>query len=189
MSITVLLASSYMMWKKTKDFPLGAKGVRLLLLVRGFGGFFGVSAMYYSLLYLPLADATVITFLSPVIACAACAILLKEEFSRMEQLAAFISLLGVVLIARPTAIFSYFQQAAAATGTTQLPATSVNNSTEDGTALLYREATSQQKVLAVAVAMVGVLGGATVITTLRWISNRAHVCICYIPSILSYQVL
>jgi drug/metabolite transporter (DMT)-like permease len=181
MSITVILASSYMMVKKTKDFPFGAKGVRLLLFARGFGGFFGVFGMYYSLLYLPLADATVITFLSPVIACAACAILLKEEFSRMEQLAAFISLFGVVLIARPTAIFSYFQQPATGTGVTQSPATSMNNTTEDAPASLYREATSQQKVLAVAVGMVGVLGGATVITTLRWISNRAHVCLVPVP--------
>jgi drug/metabolite transporter (DMT)-like permease len=170
-----------MMVKKTRDFPLGAKGVRLLLLVRGFGGFVGVFGVYFSLLYLPLADATVITFLSPVIGCAVCAALLKEEFSRMEQLAAFISLLGVVLIARPTAIFSYFQQAAAATDKTQQPASSANNITDDATASLYREATSQQKVLAVAVAMVGVLGGATVITTLRWISNRAHVRIASLP--------
>jgi drug/metabolite transporter (DMT)-like permease len=173
MGITVILASSYMAWKGTRDFPLGARGVRLLLLMRAMGGFVGVYGMYYSLLYLPLADATVITFLSPVIACAVCAVLLKEEFSRIEQLAASVSLLGVVLIARPTALFSYFQQS----GTGTQPPMSAKNSTQGTTDALYDEATSEQKVLAVTVAMVGVFGGATVITALRWISNRAHVCI------------
>jgi drug/metabolite transporter (DMT)-like permease len=172
MGITLILASSYMAWKGTRDFPLGARGVRLLLLMRAMGGFVGVYGMYYSLLYLPLADATVITFLSPVIACAVCAVLLKEEFSRAEQLAAFVSLLGVVLIARPTAMFSYFQQTE--TGT-QPPATTAKNGTEDATDALYDQATPEQKFLAVTFAMVGVFGGATVITTLRWISNRAHV--------------
>jgi drug/metabolite transporter (DMT)-like permease len=148
------------------------------------GGFVGVYGMYYSLLYLPLADATVITFLSPVIACAVCAVLLKEQFSRVEQLAAFTSLLGVVLIARPTAMFSYFQQAAP--DTTTRPSTApVANVTEGATAALYGEATSQEKVLAVAIAMVGVLGGATVITTLRWISNRAHVRLKFLVSYLT----
>lgn len=162
-----------MAWKGTRDFPLGPRGVRLLLLMRAMGGFVGVYGMYYSLLYLPLADAIVITFLSPVIACAVCAVLLKEEFSRIEQLAAFVSLLGVVLIARPTAMFSYFQQS----GTGTQPPTSAKNGTEGATDALYDEATSEQKVLAVIVAMVGVFGGAAVITSLRWISNRAHVCI------------
>jgi drug/metabolite transporter (DMT)-like permease len=58
-----------------------------------------------SLMYLPLADATVITFLAPVIACWACSLILKEPFTKMEQIAAMISLFGVVLIARPASLF------------------------------------------------------------------------------------
>lgn len=42
MGITVVLASLWMWWKKTPDFPLGKKEVRGLLAARGFGGFFGV---------------------------------------------------------------------------------------------------------------------------------------------------
>lgn len=63
MGITVVLAMGYMWYKRTPHFPFGMPEVRWLLVARGFGGFFGVSGMYYSLLYLPLADATVITFL------------------------------------------------------------------------------------------------------------------------------
>src|ERR1700761_6454534 len=108
MGITVILASTYMAVQKIRDFPLGAKEVRPLLVARGVGGFFGVFGMYYSLMYLPLADATVITFLAPCISCWACSYLLKEPFTRMEQIGALISLFGVVLIARPTSLFAAF---------------------------------------------------------------------------------
>ena len=175
MGITVIIASTYMWSKRTEDFPLGAKGVRFLLMARGVGGFFGVFGMYYSILYLPLADATVITFLSPVIACAACAYLLKEPFTCMERVAAFLSLMGVVLIARPTAIFSYFQSTATqpASGTSEFvpPLNSTNEASDAGS---YTNVTPAQQAMAVGIAMVGVLGGAVVITTLRWIGKRAH---------------
>jgi hypothetical protein len=46
MGITVVLASVYMWWKKTPDFPFGAREVRPLLVARGIGGFFGVFGMY-----------------------------------------------------------------------------------------------------------------------------------------------
>jgi drug/metabolite transporter (DMT)-like permease len=174
MGITVILASTYMAVQKIRDFPLGAKEVRSLLIARGFGGFFGVFGMYYSLMYLPLADATVITFLSPVIACAVCAYILKEPFSRMEQVAAFLSLIGVVLIARPTAIFSYFQSSDVQPDTTVFPETVGNVTIASSASAMERNVTSHQKVIAVGVALVGVLGGATVITTLRWIGKRAH---------------
>jgi len=45
MGITVLLASAYMWYTKTPHFPLGMPGVRLLLVARGMGGFFGVIGM------------------------------------------------------------------------------------------------------------------------------------------------
>ena len=64
--------------------------------------------MYYSLVYLDLADATVITFLSPGLACWACSILINEPFTRIEQIAGLISLVGVTLIARPVTLFAAF---------------------------------------------------------------------------------
>jgi drug/metabolite transporter (DMT)-like permease len=114
-----------------------------------------------SLMYLPLADATVITFLSPVIACGVCAYILKEPFTRTEQIAASLSLIGVVMIARPTALFSYFQH----TSTTQgvdVSSSGLSNGTisDPSTTVIDGKAvTSQQKVMAVGVALVGVLGG------------------------------
>jgi len=45
MSITIVLACSYMWYTKTPHFPLGMPEVRLLLVARGMGGFFGVIGM------------------------------------------------------------------------------------------------------------------------------------------------
>jgi drug/metabolite transporter (DMT)-like permease len=105
MGITFFLASLYMWYRKTPHFPFGLPEVRWLLIARGLGGFAGVFGMYYSLLALPLADATVITFLSPSLACWACSILIKEPFPRAEQIGAVVSIAGVIFIAQPASLF------------------------------------------------------------------------------------
>lgn len=46
MSMTTVLSVAYMAYTKTPDFPFGAKGIRLLLVARGTGGFFGVFGLY-----------------------------------------------------------------------------------------------------------------------------------------------
>ncbi|KIW05156.1 uncharacterized protein PV09_03707 [Verruconis gallopava] len=177
MSITVVLASLYMYYKKIPDFPLGKKEVRPLLVARGLGGFFGVFGMYYSLLYLPLADATVITFLAPSIACWACSYILKEPFTRMEQIAAYVSLFGVVLIARPTSLFSGRpSETLPASGDSDMAALT-NGTATPNPSLDYTHVTAEQRAKGVAIAMLGVLGAASAYTTLRWIGKRAHALI------------
>lgn len=49
--------------------------------------FFGLFGVYFSLRYLSLSDATVLTFLSPIFTGIASAIFLKEPFSRKELMA------------------------------------------------------------------------------------------------------
>ncbi|KAF8966159.1 EamA-like transporter family-domain-containing protein [Flammula alnicola] len=105
MGITYMCSITYMLWMGVPDPILGPKGVRLLLVFRGFIGFFGLFGIYYSLQYLSLSDATVLTFLAPMCTAIAGSLLLGENFTRKEALAGFISLVGVVLIARPTALF------------------------------------------------------------------------------------
>lgn len=176
MSITLVLGSLYMWAKKVPGFPFGHKGVRLLLLARGIGGFFGVFSMYFAIVYLPIADVTVMGFLAPPFACAACAYLLKEPFTRMEQIAAFMSMIGVVLIARPDAVFTYFQTTTApplATVSVDM-APPLNTTTHVSDASSYVDVTREQQLIAVAVVMIGVVGGSVVITTLRWVGKRAH---------------
>ncbi|KAF2101083.1 hypothetical protein NA57DRAFT_24049, partial [Rhizodiscina lignyota] len=181
MGLTVILATWYMWWKKTPDFPMGQKGITLLLILRGIGGFFGVFGMYYSLLYLPLADATVITFLAPSLACWACYYILKEPFTRMEQIAALVSLFGVVLIARPTSFFSFGDGSApSASGTGDVTETPVSFNVTDPAAVEHvpsfdlDSVTPAERAAGVGVALLGVIGTAIAFTTIRWIGKRAH---------------
>lgn len=133
-----------------------------------------------SLLYLPLADATVITFLAPSLACWACSYLINEPFTRMEQIAAYISLFGVVLIARPVSLFASLSQngdqVPPASGDSDVEFVPSNGTAVDGHkfASAYENVTPAQRAMAVGIAMLGVVGAAGAYTTIRWIGKRAH---------------
>ena len=58
--------------------PLGPPGSRVLLWVRAAAGFGFMSGYYYAIQHLPLSDAVVITYTSPVITAVAAALLLGE---------------------------------------------------------------------------------------------------------------
>lgn len=163
---TCVACSAYMWWAGTPGFPLGPKGVRGLLGLRGISGFFGIFGMWMSMMYLPLADATVITFLAPGVAGFLCYFLLREPFTRAEQLATLVALFGVVLIAQPASLFSRTDggdqgSADASKGDTTLPG-------------IDHEATPEERLAAVGMALVGVCGAAGAFTTLRTIGKRAH---------------
>ena len=64
----------------------------------------GLTQSSDSLSYLDISDATVITFLVPCVTGYLCHILIHEPFTRKEQIASFVALIGVVLIARPAAL-------------------------------------------------------------------------------------
>jgi drug/metabolite transporter (DMT)-like permease len=174
MGITCVLATAYMWYKQTPHFPLGAPEVRGLLLVRGFAGFFGVFGMYFSLLYLPLADATVITFLAPGLACWVCAHLLCEPFTVAERLGTFVSLIGVIFIARPTSLFTFsHERGPPPPDAGGLPDLFLGIMSGGG-AGDYDSVTPAQRLSAVLVALVGVTGTVITFTCIRWIGTRAH---------------
>ncbi|KAF6224140.1 hypothetical protein HO133_010714 [Letharia lupina] len=168
---TLVLSGIYQWWAKLS--PFGSREVRGLLIARGVGGFFGVYGMYYSLQYLPLSDATVITFLAPIVACWACSYLLHEPFGGNEQVAGIVSFLGVVLIARPTSLLPHRSDVppVASGAGDGLPSTNVTMPAD-----LWgpNHVTSAQRLSAVGVALIGVLGAASAYTTIRCIGKRAH---------------
>ncbi|KAH0357157.1 hypothetical protein KCU81_g798, partial [Aureobasidium melanogenum] len=172
MSITVVLSSLYMYYTKTPHFPLGHREVRWLLVARGLGGFWGVFGMYYSLIYLPLADATVITFLAPSLTCWVCSILLKEPFTKIDKIGSLVSLVGVVFIARPTSLFFSSSEAPPASGGTEVIGSNSTVTTPD--ASNYDNVTPAERLAAVGIALVGVGGSVIAYTTIRWIGKRAH---------------
>ncbi|KAI9039489.1 DMT family transporter [Aspergillus affinis] len=146
MSITVLASYLYM-WYAKVPHPFGTRSELGLLLLRAAGGFWGVYGLYYSVQYLPLSEATVLTFLAPILSCYACSLYMPNEtFTRKQQLAALVSLVGVVLIARP---FSH--------------ATSDRDSVD-----------KMHRSLAIAMALVGVLGASCAYSAIRMIGQRCH---------------
>ncbi|OOQ84022.1 DUF6 domain protein [Penicillium brasilianum] len=171
MSITAVASYLYMWYAKTPA-PFGTRPVRKLLLLRATFGFLGVYALYYSVRYLPLSEATVITFLAPILTCYACSLLIPgETFSRRQQLAAIVSLVGVVLIARP-----FSNRDGAGTGD-NAGTTAEDESPDDADAFHH--------VLATVVAFLGVLGASGAYTTIRMIGRRAHplVSVTYFSSV------
>ncbi len=76
-----------------------------LLLLRGLAGFLALLCMFYALPRLPLADATVLHFTNPVFTGLLAAIVLGESLSRRDVGGTLLSLVGVVLVARPSFLF------------------------------------------------------------------------------------
>jgi drug/metabolite transporter (DMT)-like permease len=110
----------------------------------------------------------VITFLAPSVASYGCYLFLREPFSKSAQYASLISLLGVVLIARPTSFLTQPDP------TPSLPSNTTITTEAASYDASFPVPTSAQRLSAVAVAMVGVLGGAGALTAIRWIGNQAH---------------
>lgn len=94
----------------------------------------------------------------------------------MEQIAAYVSLFGVVLIARPAALFSALSQHSdepvppANSDADFVPSLNITSGSHGRSDTI----TPSQRAAAVGVAMLGVLGAAGAYTTMRWIGKRAH---------------
>jgi len=65
-------------------------------------GWLGVTLMFASVIYIPLADATAISFLNPVFAMMLAIPLLGERVGRVRWSAAAIALTGALILLRPT---------------------------------------------------------------------------------------
>lgn len=83
--------------------PWGKRPVVLAL--RGLFGFLALSCLYYGLVVLPLADATLLQYTNPVWTALLAAWLLHERVGRRELVLIVSSLVGVALIARPGFLF------------------------------------------------------------------------------------
>jgi drug/metabolite transporter (DMT)-like permease len=79
------------------------EGVRIAL--RSVLGFIALSCYFYSLIELPLADATVVYFTNPVLTAVAAAAILGEGMGWREAGLVVLSLLGVAVVARPSFLF------------------------------------------------------------------------------------
>lgn len=76
-----------------------------ILVLRGVLGFSALTCFYYAVVHLPLADATVIHFVNPVITAFIAAAWLREHMGLREGLLVGASLGGVFVVARPAFLF------------------------------------------------------------------------------------
>ncbi|MEM0977488.1 MAG: DMT family transporter [Pseudomonadota bacterium] len=82
---------------KFRNVPWG------LHIARSLFGWLGASCMFGAAIFMPLGEATAISFLNPLVAMVLAAVFLKENLNLSKYLAAFFGVLGAVLILRPGA--------------------------------------------------------------------------------------
>lgn len=153
MIITFAGCFCYLKYIKKETEIFGPKEIRWLLVLRGVVGFVGVFSMYYSLMYLSVSDAVVITFLVPSVTGFLAWVILRERWTLVEALGGLVSLLGVLLIARPSSIFGE------------------SSSSKDHS---IETSNPEERLLATSVALCGVLGASGVYIVIRFIGKRVH---------------
>jgi drug/metabolite transporter (DMT)-like permease len=99
----VSLVLSYWLVKRARISPWGRR--KWILILRGVFGFAAMSCFYYALTQLPIAEATVLHFTSPLWTALIAALFLREELSRWVLGPIVVSLVGVVLVTRPALVF------------------------------------------------------------------------------------
>ncbi|KAH8419152.1 hypothetical protein KR222_006823 [Zaprionus bogoriensis] len=101
--------------------PVFPEGKRVILLLRCFMGTTGLMLSFYAFRHMPLADASVIIFSTPVFVAIFARVFLKEPCTLFNVVTINMTLLGVVLITRPPLVFgdaAPTSSAAAAAGAT-----------------------------------------------------------------------
>lgn len=83
----------------------GLRGERISLLGRCVFGFICFSLSYYALSFISLSDSSAIAFSAPVFVSIFACVLLKEPCGFFQVTTIGITILGVILISRPTVIF------------------------------------------------------------------------------------
>ncbi|KAK6071410.1 integral membrane protein DUF6 [Seiridium cupressi] len=172
MTSTIVFCFAYMWYQHVPSAPWGPREVRPLLILRACAGFVGLYGMWCSIMFLPLAEATVIGFLAPNVAGYLCRIFLKEPFTKREQLASYLALAGVALITRPTSLFS---SEATTTDSDADVAAAMNATVTDAIhkGMDYIP-TATERLSGIGMGLLGVVGSALTITVLRTIGPRAH---------------
>src|SRR5688572_5667916 len=99
--ITLML--SYALVRRAKLDPWGNR--KGMLLFRGLLGAAALTCFYFSIVHLPLAEATVIQYTNPVFAALLAAALIRERLGVRELAGVAASMAGVALIARPAFLF------------------------------------------------------------------------------------
>jgi drug/metabolite transporter (DMT)-like permease len=99
----VLVSLKISPWGQVKFFPsfhlkFAKRQHRLYFLARGVAGFVSLSCFYYSLIHLPLNEATVLSFTSPIFTAIWGVVILKEKWEKIDIFGAILRLQFVVFL-------------------------------------------------------------------------------------------
>jgi drug/metabolite transporter (DMT)-like permease len=97
-SIIVWVITAIMI--KQHHLPLWGRNKKTLVL-RGFTGFWGLSAFYFTLTQIPIADSTTIQYTSPLFTAFLAGFILKERTTALQWGFFLLAFTGIVLIVRP----------------------------------------------------------------------------------------
>jgi drug/metabolite transporter (DMT)-like permease len=100
----VTLALSWALVRRAKLALWGNR--KGMLLLRGLLGCAALTCFYFSIVHLPLAEATVIQYTNPVFAALLAAVLIRERLGVREIIGVIASMAGVLMIARPSFLFA-----------------------------------------------------------------------------------
>ncbi len=99
--VTFVLSAT---WVLHRGIPPGGNNKKLLIL-RGVFGTGGLACFFYAVANLPLAEATVIHYLNPILTSVVAFLVLGEIVDRRLVVAIVASIAGTVLVTRPTLLF------------------------------------------------------------------------------------
>ncbi|TPX55855.1 hypothetical protein PhCBS80983_g04980 [Powellomyces hirtus] len=179
-----IMGVACMLYWEVENPIFGPKGVRQLLLLRSVVGFAGLVCGWSALSMLTLADATVLGFLSPVFTAILARVVLKEPYGPIDAVTGALSMLGVLVIARPPFIFGAAASDATpddllASGTgsgfgAEGVASEVQLSEETMTTAAQVSATgASTQFLGVLIGLAGAVLGATIFIIVRRLAGRA----------------
>ncbi len=77
-------------------------GKPMLLFFRGLMGFLALSAVFYNIAHIPLADAMTFSKTAPIFVAILAWLLFKEKLSTLSSIAIFVGFIGIVLIMQPS---------------------------------------------------------------------------------------
>ena len=99
----ISLVISYTDVRRKGISPLGTQ--RWLLLARGAVGFVSLTGVYYGMVHLPLAEATVLQYLHPMFTALLALVLLRERPTAATLVCIVMSLAGLIVMVQPDFLF------------------------------------------------------------------------------------
>jgi len=102
-SIISLMISGFTLWHSGVA-PFGNR--KDLLFARGLSGFIALNCVFYALVHLPLAEATILQYLHPMFTAVLAIFFLNERSTSGSLICIALSFVGVIIMVQPDVIFA-----------------------------------------------------------------------------------